>query len=45
MMVDRRLVQGELVRDSKANTEKEYQPYVIVNTSVPNPPLQHAHRL
>ncbi|XP_045689949.1 alpha-adducin isoform X3 [Phyllostomus hastatus] len=37
VMVDRSLVQGELVTASKAIIEKEYQPHVIVSTTGPNP--------
>ncbi|XP_066892886.1 alpha-adducin isoform X3 [Kogia breviceps] len=36
-VVDRSLVQGELVTASKAIIEKEYQPHVIVSTTGPNP--------
>ncbi|XP_072190079.1 alpha-adducin isoform X2 [Excalfactoria chinensis] len=37
VVVDRSLVQGELVTASKAIIEKEYQPKVIVSTTGPNP--------
>ncbi|XP_068799609.1 alpha-adducin isoform X18 [Struthio camelus] len=37
VVVDRSLVQGELVTASKAIIEKEYQPRVIVSTTGPNP--------
>ncbi|XP_028614084.1 alpha-adducin isoform X1 [Grammomys surdaster] len=37
VMMDRSLVQGELVTASKAIIEKEYQPHVIVSTTGPNP--------
>ncbi|XP_074807891.1 alpha-adducin isoform X10 [Natator depressus] len=37
VVVDRSLVQGELVTASKAIIEKEYQPRVIVSTAGPNP--------
>ncbi|XP_073198770.1 alpha-adducin isoform X4 [Lepidochelys kempii] len=37
VVVDRNLVQGELVTASKAIIEKEYQPRVIVSTAGPNP--------
>ncbi|XP_060102126.1 alpha-adducin isoform X10 [Heteronotia binoei] len=37
VVVDRNLVQGELVTASKAIIEKEYQPRVIVSTTGPNP--------
>ncbi|XP_006893676.1 PREDICTED: alpha-adducin isoform X3 [Elephantulus edwardii] len=37
VVMDRSLVQGELVTASKAIIEKEYQPHVIVSTSGPNP--------
>ncbi|XP_019567042.2 alpha-adducin isoform X4 [Rhinolophus sinicus] len=37
VMMDRSLVQGELVTASKAIIEKEYQPHVIVSTAGPNP--------
>lgn len=37
VLVDRSLVQGELVTASKAIIEKEYQPHVIVSTAGPNP--------
>uniref|UniRef100_A0A8C5P7N7 Alpha-adducin n=1 Tax=Leptobrachium leishanense TaxID=445787 RepID=A0A8C5P7N7_9ANUR len=36
-VVDRSIVQGELVTASKAIIEKEYQPRVIVSTTGPNP--------
>lgn len=37
VVMDRSLVQGELVTASKAIIEKEYQPHVIVSTTGPNP--------
>ncbi|XP_058526320.1 alpha-adducin isoform X4 [Ochotona princeps] len=37
VLMDRSLVQGELVTASKAIIEKEYQPHVIVSTTGPNP--------
>ncbi|XP_056658329.1 alpha-adducin isoform X21 [Monodelphis domestica] len=37
VVMDRSLVQGELVTASKAIIEKEYQPKVIVSTTGPNP--------
>ncbi|CAK6433345.1 unnamed protein product [Pipistrellus nathusii] len=37
VVMDRSLVQGELVTASKAIIEKEYQPHVIVSTAGPNP--------
>uniref|UniRef100_G3WDV8 Alpha-adducin n=1 Tax=Sarcophilus harrisii TaxID=9305 RepID=G3WDV8_SARHA len=37
VVMDRSLVQGELVTASKAIIEKEYQPRVIVSTAGPNP--------
>ncbi|XP_006032392.1 alpha-adducin isoform X5 [Alligator mississippiensis] len=37
VVVDRSLVQGELVTASKAIIEKEYQPKVIMSTTGPNP--------
>ncbi|XP_063166660.1 alpha-adducin isoform X9 [Candoia aspera] len=37
VVVDRSLVQGELVTASKAIIEKEYQPRVIISTTGPNP--------
>ncbi|KAG8453427.1 hypothetical protein GDO86_000160 [Hymenochirus boettgeri] len=37
VVVDRSIVQGELVTASKAIIEKEYQPKVIVSTTGPNP--------
>uniref|UniRef100_A0A8C8VLE1 Alpha-adducin n=1 Tax=Pelusios castaneus TaxID=367368 RepID=A0A8C8VLE1_9SAUR len=37
VVMDRSLVQGELVTASKAIIEKEYQPRVIVSTTGPNP--------
>ncbi|XP_029401224.1 alpha-adducin isoform X15 [Mus pahari] len=37
VMMDRSIVQGELVTASKAIIEKEYQPHVIVSTTGPNP--------
>ncbi|XP_053528364.1 alpha-adducin isoform X2 [Artibeus jamaicensis] len=37
VMMDRSLIQGELVTASKAIIEKEYQPHVIVSTTGPNP--------
>nr|XP_056711661.1 alpha-adducin isoform X5 [Euleptes europaea] len=37
VVMDRNLVQGELVTASKAIIEKEYQPRVIVSTTGPNP--------
>ncbi|KAM4709495.1 alpha-adducin isoform 3-T3 [Discoglossus pictus] len=37
VVVDRSIVQGELVTASKAIIEKEYQPRVIVSTTGPNP--------
>ncbi|XP_075400741.1 alpha-adducin isoform X4 [Tenrec ecaudatus] len=37
VMMDRSMVQGELVTASKAIIEKEYQPHVIVSTTGPNP--------
>ncbi|KAM4808534.1 alpha-adducin isoform 2-T2 [Rhinophrynus dorsalis] len=37
VVVDRSMVQGELVTASKAIIEKEYQPRVIVSTTGPNP--------
>ncbi|NXF49987.1 ADDA protein, partial [Oceanites oceanicus] len=37
VVVDRSLVQGELVTASKAIIEKEYQPKVVVSTTGPNP--------
>ncbi|XP_062991890.1 alpha-adducin isoform X5 [Elgaria multicarinata webbii] len=37
VVVDRSLVQGELVTASKAIIEKEYQPRVVVSTTGPNP--------
>ncbi|XP_075426707.1 alpha-adducin isoform X8 [Ascaphus truei] len=36
-VMDRNIVQGELVTASKAIIEKEYQPRVIVSTAGPNP--------
>ncbi|XP_058048650.1 alpha-adducin isoform X5 [Ahaetulla prasina] len=37
VVMDRSLVQGELVTASKAIIEKEYQPHVIISTTGPNP--------
>uniref|UniRef100_A0A8C9ARL9 Alpha-adducin n=1 Tax=Prolemur simus TaxID=1328070 RepID=A0A8C9ARL9_PROSS len=37
VVMDRSLVQGELVTASKAIIEKEYQPHAIVSTTGPNP--------
>ncbi|XP_070613108.1 alpha-adducin isoform X4 [Erythrolamprus reginae] len=37
VVMDRSLVQGELVTASKAIIEKEYQPRVIIGTTGPNP--------
>uniref|UniRef100_A0A8C6Y9N3 Alpha-adducin n=1 Tax=Naja naja TaxID=35670 RepID=A0A8C6Y9N3_NAJNA len=37
VVMDRSLVQGELVTASKAIIEKEYQPRVIISTTGPNP--------
>uniref|UniRef100_A0A480Q1X5 Alpha-adducin n=2 Tax=Sus scrofa TaxID=9823 RepID=A0A480Q1X5_PIG len=37
VVMDRSLVQGELVTASKAIIEKEYQPHVVVSTTGPNP--------
>ncbi|XP_072262634.1 alpha-adducin isoform X14 [Pyxicephalus adspersus] len=37
VVVDRSMVQGELITASKAIIEKEYQPHVIVSTAGPNP--------
>ncbi|KAM3831839.1 alpha-adducin isoform 5-T5 [Vipera latastei] len=37
VVVDRSLVQGELVTASKAIIEKEYQPRVVISTTGPNP--------
>ncbi|XP_058402590.1 alpha-adducin isoform X1 [Diceros bicornis minor] len=37
VVMDRSLIQGELVTASKAIIEKEYQPHVIVSTTGPNP--------
>ncbi|XP_054437858.1 alpha-adducin isoform X3 [Pteronotus mesoamericanus] len=37
VVMDRSLIQGELVTASKAIIEKEYQPHVIVSTAGPNP--------
>ncbi|XP_045038851.1 alpha-adducin isoform X5 [Desmodus rotundus] len=37
VMMDRSLIQGELVTASKAIIEKEYQPHAIVSTTGPNP--------
>lgn len=37
VVMDRSMVQGELITASKAIIEKEYQPHVIVSTAGPNP--------
>ncbi|KAM5192759.1 alpha-adducin isoform 2-T2 [Mantella aurantiaca] len=37
VVVDRSMVQGELITASKAIIEKEYQPHVIISTAGPNP--------
>ncbi|CAI9613998.1 unnamed protein product [Staurois parvus] len=37
VVVDRSMVQGELITASKAIIEKEYQPHVIVSKAGPNP--------
>ncbi|XP_077334014.1 alpha-adducin isoform X7 [Lithobates pipiens] len=37
VVMDRSMVQGELITASKAIIEKEYQPHVIISTAGPNP--------